>query len=121
MYSINCQDAWNSKYTFESETGKQFVIDSLYLEDIAVVRQNIRQEVTSRNVREFVFLSGADTTHYRELRVSIHSIQKYYPRTKIIFYDLGLEISEQFEVSHNIFVCLLVKDSKKTHTAYCTI
>ena len=70
------------------------------MEDIAAVRRNIRKEITENNVWDFMFLTGADKSHFHESRVAIHSVQKHFPKHKIIYYDLGLKIEEQFEVSY---------------------
>ena len=105
--SLNFQEIWNIKYTFKNETGKQFLIEPLYLQDIAAVRRNIRQEVAANNVWDLVFLTGADKSYFRESRMAIHSLLKSFPKHKIIYYDPELEMKEQFEVSDTFFLTFL--------------
>lgn len=89
-------------------SGKRFSIDPVYLNDMTIIRKNIIT-ITDENVGEFVFVLGSDTSHFKESRGAVHSVQKYYPKYKLIYYDLGLSGNENIEVYNdqdtNSFCC----------------
>lgn len=45
------------------------------------------------------FVLGCDSTHYKEMKGAIASIQHYFPQASIHFYDLGLTDAQSEEVS----------------------
>lgn len=52
----------------------------------------------SQNVKEFVFITGANSPFYEECLKTIERIQEHFPQHKIIFYDLGMKPEEQQQV-----------------------
>ncbi len=50
------------------------------------------------SMRDFVYVTGADRSHFVESQDMVASIQKYSPDKEIIFFDLGLTQQQREEV-----------------------
>ena len=57
-------------------------------------------ELTIENLRQFVFVSALSSSHFKRASRMIESIQNFFPKQRLIIYDLGLTTDEVDRVSH---------------------
>lgn len=60
-------------------------------------------ELTNDSVRNFVFVTGASSNHFNESIDALIRAQRYFPKKKIFYYDLGLNESERLKVWLHVF------------------
>jgi hypothetical protein len=77
--------------------GKRFNIPPSFMARIGLPPEKFFQ-LSGDTVRDFVFVSAADTKHIVEMRDCVASIQKYFSGYHIHIYDIGLKKAEVTEV-----------------------
>ena len=73
-------------------------IDSALLDHIIHGRSHL-EGPGEADLGKVVLVTGVDSSHFRESRDSIASVQKNLPNHRILYYDLGLRDFEVKEVS----------------------
>ena len=77
--------------------GKPFTIAPSFMSQLGLPPNHFF-ELTEQTVRDFVFVTAADTRHFVEIKDCVASIQIYFPGYDIHIYDIGLTKAEITEV-----------------------
>ena len=80
------------------KVGKKFGIDPEFIAKIGLPPDEFFQ-LNNDTVRDFVFVTAADTRHVVEMRDCVASIQLYFPGYDIHLYDIGMTEEEASEVT----------------------
>lgn len=96
-----------SAYRFSGQIGLTFNISWKHRRRLDEVRR--RSTVSIDDIEQFVFLTAADVSHFPESRHLIVSVQKYFPFSRILFYDLRLPPRYIKEVDMNPEFIYLIK------------
>ena len=68
-------------------------------EDLMRLGRRSLDKPSMQNVLDAALVTGCDKSHFKEIQDAIASVQNFFPEKKIIFYDLGLTISQKIKVS----------------------
>ena len=78
--------------------GQRFHVDTTLLANMGLPPTHFF-ELNSTSVRNFVFVTACDRSHFNEATAAIRSVQLMFPGYQIHYYDLGLRDEEIVQVS----------------------
>ena len=87
-----------------STYGKRFNVSQTIIDYMDIPPKQFFK-LNEETVMDFVFVTAADSSHFRESEDAIASIQTHFPGYKVHFYDLGLQPDQREEVCSHI--CIL--------------
>ena len=78
-------------------TGREFTADPALISTLSIPPTTFFQ-LNPDTLRQFVFVTAVDTSHFEELRDCVGSIQQHFPGYHIHLYDLGMTSTQITEV-----------------------